>query len=103
MRCPVSGRSARRLFLFAGDNSFRCRESIHPTPTYLSSRMSGLNRALEQINAMRREHGVPALLWPNKPFGKGTRTFARRFLVREIKVWAEAYKILTRRYPARDI
>ncbi len=67
--------------------------------------MSGFNRALEQINAMRRDQGVPSVPWPNKPFGKWTRTFARRFMVRELKVWAEVYKLVNTRYgnSSRDL
>jgi hypothetical protein len=59
--------------------------------------MSGHNRALEQINAMRRKSGVAPIPWPNKPYGKGTRAFARGYLIRELKVWKEVSKLLGKR------
>ncbi len=99
MRCPVSGKRARRVFLFRNDTSFRCRLSIDPPPNYASSRLSGRNFALQRINALRIARGVPVIEWPAKPFAKCTRTFARRWLVRELKVAMDIANLVRKRSP----
>lgn len=56
-RCPVSGRRARKLYLYPGLERFCHREAIDPAPTYALQRVSGFDRVLAQRAALAAKLG----------------------------------------------
>lgn len=79
MRCPCTGRRARKLYKFPGVDLFCHRTAIRPLPTYESQRASGIGRLLERRWAIRRKLGVGGDLTEplERPRGMHRRTFAR--------------------------
>jgi hypothetical protein len=47
-RCPITGKRARKLFLFDGMEKFCCLDAISRPPTYELQRGSKLSRAVER-------------------------------------------------------
>lgn len=76
-RCPYTGRRARKLYLFPRNDKFCCRTALHPAPTYLIQRVSGLRRATLRRWALRERMGSDDSLYTlRKPKGMHQRTFA---------------------------
>ena len=59
-RCPVTGRRARKLYLYPGLERFCHRDAIDPPPTYALQRVSGFDRVLAQRAALAAKLGNEA-------------------------------------------
>lgn len=83
MRCPTTGRRARKLYKWAGLPQFRHREAVKPRPTYASQRDSGFSRATRQRWELRHRMGdkwSDLFSAPYRPKGMHRRTFLRHVL-----------------------
>jgi hypothetical protein len=56
-RCPVTGKRARKLYLYPGLERFCHRDAIDPPPTYALQRVSGFDRVLMQRNTLAAKLG----------------------------------------------
>lgn len=54
LRCPVTGRRASKLYLFPGQQQFCHRTGLDPNPTYLSQRVSGMDKVYRRLWFLRR-------------------------------------------------
>jgi hypothetical protein len=76
-RCPYTSRRAMKLYLFPSSEKFCCRTALHPAPTYLIQRVSGLKKATLRRWALRERMGSDDSLFTlSKPKGMHHRTFA---------------------------
>jgi hypothetical protein len=75
--CPLSGRRARKLYLFPDQREFLHRESVDPPFSYSTQRTSGLNRALQQRDGVSLKLRSGELLEAGKPKGMRWRTYLR--------------------------
>lgn len=77
-RCPVSGRRARKLYLYPGLAQFCHRDAIQPRPTYALQRVSGFDRVLAQRAALAAKFGQePSYIGLRKPKRMRWKTFER--------------------------
>jgi hypothetical protein len=75
-RCPYTSRRAMKLYLFPSSEKFCCRTALHPVPTYLIQRVSGLKKATLRRWALRERMGSDDSLFTlSKPKGMHHRTF----------------------------
>lgn len=100
--CPLTGRRARKLYLFADQRRFRHREAIDPPFSYPSQRTSGLNRALERRDAADRKLKDGALLVSGKPVGMRWKTYFRHVAKARRLEQVVTTAILKRILPPRD-
>jgi hypothetical protein len=87
-RCRFTGRRASQLHLFPGQRRFCHRTGIEPNPTYLSQRVSGMDKIYRRLYALRQSlPGQGSILETLKrPRGMHLTTYLR-LLQRDEDIW----------------
>jgi hypothetical protein len=91
--CPLSGRRARKLYLFPDQPDFRHRKSVDPPFSYPTQRTSGLNRVLQQRDAVGLKRRSGELLGSGKPKGIHWKAYLR-LIAKERRLDAEVTRIV---------
>lgn len=100
--CPLTGRRARKVFLFRDEREFLCREAVNPPFSFPSQRTSGLNRALQRRDAVALKLRSGHLLESGKPRGMRWKTYLR-YLAKERRLETQVTAlILGKILPADD-
>lgn len=78
MRCPISGKRVRVLYLLPGEEKFAGRSALNLS--YRIERVSQFDRPFEKMFRAQRKLGAPQCLGATieRPKGMWRRTFARR-------------------------
>jgi hypothetical protein len=97
-RCPYTSRRAMKLYLFPSEEKFRCRTALHPAPTYLIQRVSGLKKTTLRRWTLRERMGSDDSLFTlSKPRGMHQRTFVE-YQRRDVELEREELLAASRRF-----
>jgi hypothetical protein len=90
-RCGVTGKRAHKLYLFPNQQRFCHRTGLDLKPTYLSQRVSGMDKVCRRLWSLRQSiPGQGSILEAlHRPPRMHLRTYVR-LLQRDAKIWSSA-------------